>query len=1314
MGMRINGVNMKKYIIAFLFLFIAGCLEKPLSYGCCNLDEETNTCIPPLKGETSDGVELIGTNECDAESGTCNVTIRITKLRPGAEPIIEEVQPIINVCTNRVSGCRTANCVAQVCGSFSYRPTPIPSVADATKFSEEAEQEGKVDAIDAAAEAVPTNFYGTVCHMLKTNETLQTFLKNSKGSFVNTFRVGIGDSFDEFDNYRYLFPYTDSVCNANPVIKGTKDRYMNYLLTPGQFQIHVSDPALDQTDNGLEAEAFCLEDAERPFLGPQYNGNTISAYKMKNITREPIDYSYKELDVKFYLNFLSIMYADQLDTESIGDVPLPAPFECETGIECASGFCNYKDYTRGICKKDDSWIRCSCSSAARECLASNIYIDYLDDVKPTTADELQEHVDAYINDGAEFYKKRDRQLKLEYGEVDPDCDFWANPTSDIDGVHYGVPAANGVYFPVDCIVEDYTSWRIVCTLPPEASSNSQFSYVCEPAGDNYACRENVEDATDTTTCVFADNNMVCSISSSRAFDDCQSTGENSIGCGYAAGSPGVTCNIGEDGSVACTSLYPSITITSCSFDGSSTLTCSSTASRVFGDCEDNSGTKYCGSQGQQFVDGLLEIDGSDFKYLFDPDIRFFGSEKQGISGQSYIGYTILTPEEFQETDFYKSCELTPSNYAVFDARGSREDSGTWYDLGSLYQLPSELENVVQDFHAFGFKETDGGDCHALSDDNKHFLIIKNYVMIKAPAAGADKIGVCDYNQNTKMPVAKTFGWCEPCSYITLAKQIITTRGTEYNPTTKITNRKVGGEGGHTEAGTICVEVPSLTLTGPKRLACPSADDPDRPDDIYPKNYFNTLPDSVYLQEKQAQYLKEGILPVFDATDDSNWNVPTEERESFGVRYTIRHNADYVADAIIDRGPSILIVDTISLEQVHQEINIGTEDSPTIIKPEIDELYARLQHAKESCKTCIYSFKVSNGLPGSRMGTERIDDDLATLAEIKAYKPQIFDPNERLVNVISFRLFPHEFTNEDPSYCTSVLGSLIEGHLNRLTTTVITEYNQKLSLISDMSLDDSDSSCWSKERKQGLFSYLFARQKKLAKSGLIGIIYSDISELEDGVGDQPGTPETYYKLSEQFCSLEKGVRKIAADEPITVYTKVYTQSPAYCQPCSNIDISLGKCNKACANGEQCIVPADLDPLTDPDTLGCSDDIIPEPCTKCTDKEGALSCTFYDQNGDELHGNYDISDLSVLTPDIVSSIPKPEVCCFDDDSGNYTFVKKKTAGRVVGPVIFSGTGDPLEDCGINDIGDFNPGVCGAVSPVKNRKVECQLIPEEPEGG
>jgi hypothetical protein len=254
--------------LVILTTVMAGCVQPVQKLGCC-LKENATSEDPASRGcmlyNTTDykvydykaqtkGLcdhEAATPNEIDTQ-GLCNVTIQVGA---GTQDFL------IPICTqDDIVKCIDGNCTAMVCGDFVFRPRVAPG------FSNTAKEDTGTDASQAKASvsgAVPAEtkgstamqFYKAQCRFLPMDAKLRGIMKNSK-SQINVFRLGVGGSFDEFDQYRYYFPISDKYCSVNqPAQPGQKlvDRYMNYLTTDAQGRsVAYNDPVGGITANCVD------------------------------------------------------------------------------------------------------------------------------------------------------------------------------------------------------------------------------------------------------------------------------------------------------------------------------------------------------------------------------------------------------------------------------------------------------------------------------------------------------------------------------------------------------------------------------------------------------------------------------------------------------------------------------------------------------------------------------------------------------------------------------------------------------------------------------------------------------------------------------------------------------------------------------------------------------------------------------------------------------------------------------------------------------------------------------------------------------
>ncbi|MFH1520315.1 MAG: hypothetical protein ABID61_01590, partial [Candidatus Micrarchaeota archaeon] len=254
----------------------------------------------------------------------------------------------------------------------------------------------------------------------------------------------------------------------------------------------------------------------------------------------------------------------------------------------------------------------------------------------------------------------------------------------------------------------------------------------------------------------------------------------------------------------------------------------------------------------------------------------------------------------------------------------------------------------------------------------------------------------------------------------------------------------------------------------------------------------------------------------------------------------------------------------------------------------------------------------------------------------------------------------------------------------------------------------------------------------------------------------------------FCGLQKGSQYLLKEKPSFIYQKVYAMPSVACIPCTDYEIQTGRCKKSCANGVDCTVKTTTGSLQEaaskqfkekmnqsaayfapvavgitPNTvltntgsisnkpfqsvqqpgyamlfgvytvasmsqyIRCPDNLIPEPCTKCSSLGGTLNCNITYMNGSVVSENpYNVNEMNYLYGDIIASMPQDHLCCLNDSAGNYTFVKMDTSSSNNAPIVFPENGDPLQDCGLISPSLLAGSFCGIQLPVKDYKRECSL--------
>ena len=181
--------------------------------------------------------------------------------------------PPMPVCVDDVpKQCINNRCTAMMCGYRGLKPSPPPSSQDWTGCENLTQTECTPDptktgkcawdtdskscrATNVIAEkevkAGSINLYQASCSLKTMNTKLYNSVKNSKGSlWVNAFRFGVGSSFSDFEQSRYFFPASDRFCSGTVPIAGQKDRFVNYLNAKDTWCAETSS-YYECTENGM-------------------------------------------------------------------------------------------------------------------------------------------------------------------------------------------------------------------------------------------------------------------------------------------------------------------------------------------------------------------------------------------------------------------------------------------------------------------------------------------------------------------------------------------------------------------------------------------------------------------------------------------------------------------------------------------------------------------------------------------------------------------------------------------------------------------------------------------------------------------------------------------------------------------------------------------------------------------------------------------------------------------------------------------------------------------------------------------------------
>lgn len=1272
-------MNYFLFIAIIFILFLAGCLQPNEKLGCCVRGNITQGCV------LENGTNLISTtNSCSDQF--CNVYMT------GANGVV--VDKDIPVCADRPRlPCENPGCTAMVCGPFSFDPSPLPTGED---LNNDANREDGFQSKGSDEESDEAqNLFKAYCKFFPMDSKLSDLMTNTKSSFVNTFRFGVGSSYAEYDEARSFFPISDQFCGLNRA--GTVDRYQNYLapqlLSGGSMPADVNPETLfpdeacitstaassplpfDTTSVGGKKGSYKTDEyytgvqvscqiggggsCDNPFPKERYNeelsDNMIYQqyypFGLRSFIVDEEDlptyynvrdsgpgaggfYDHHEydnliyftskrdaVDSNFYRKALQWIYF-----ENDIDEGKMARYECSTS-ECMSGYCNRDIYKRSVCinSAEGKFANCLCSERS-ETDENNNRLEWIE-CKP-----------------AKNYRKAALMKNgLKYDNILTNVQFVF--------VGRGEKSPN--------------------TAPPDS---------CPAIGINW--RQYILDEGFYGLSTETNTEMPSGTMDAADYKDCN----RKYYYGYAAATTvelfpftvdAVCVNRNDEGK--CTSRETQVTIPP-----------------LFVGLED------------------MLPPASRIKLYKEPRV---GKIPGVIDDEtSFIGFGIAKPDEFRNSQLVQECNMqegddyiaiptdlivtTPRSYNYTDAEERKKDPTVIFGEFD-YDDDGNPTGYIREPWVYGYYDeyvqepvVKSGDT-LYSGDMVEILgdlgadidgVIFKYGR-KMPRAISSYfipikgLGDCELDE-ALVPKLQTFGWCEGCTYSTLAYQEVKTLDSWYAPIAvaqkeDITDN-VGGSSKQQNWDPICLITARQACTGPwSDLTGLSIENCDpRYSDNYPSEetcsyelgitkWPRLAPTASYLQESSDRLLKAGVLPIIDASDDSNWKrtsleITDDEMgaytdagvfDSFGpedIREWLRtkgaealscHSptfSDDYCDARVPndlnlfehllnkrakgRGPFIVIIAKLHAGD-DLDANLGDWYASTYGERTLRESYLRrLQRVKENCPKCIAAIHVTNGAMSGNSREERSTKDFQALDNFFGLSGESCygrnSPcNDRAlekVDMVAYDYYPSELVNEATFSCdgSDRQYKTIVDDMANFSRTISFKY-RKPSVIVNFAVPEKvggiGDDCWSKTASynglEGFFNYLFINQQKLVRFGTIGILYKDFRAATPG-----GSGLMYESYSGQsdwkgdkFCALQKGTKYLVAEAPRFVYKKTYATPGLPCKPCSQIEKSTGACRRTCANGAQCL----FDPATLPP--GVDPDLdLKCPTELLADGSGAYRC------------------------------------------------------------------------------------------------------------
>jgi hypothetical protein len=565
-----------------------------------------------------------------------------------------------------------------------------------------------------------------------------------------------------------------------------------------------------------------------------------------------------------------------------------------------------------------------------------------------------------------------------------------------------------------------------------------------------------------------------------------------------------------------------------------------------------------------------------------------------------------------------------------------------------------------------------------------------------------QFGSCLMDDNTKLPEMKTYGWCEPCTTSTLAYQKVTANSRVYMPFARM---KLGSV--ISDYSSICTSQYNTDWVGffqfqtTDNVSCYNpriSDVNEYKESIGGIGSPRTSPEATVIKERIGDYLKSGIMPVFDISDSSNWNLDNPDSGSdgfclfyFGNCNDAKQFQQYDFERLFGHmGAVVAIVDHVS----------NASDA----EAKLAEITNRSTIVRDRCFGCLTAVHVDS--PSSNASFGETIEPILTDFTIKGYK---------LLDLVTFD-YP---VSSHPSVSSQGAEAVAEDIIDYGRTSL--QMAQVPTMVVGLNVEDNDGT-WSDSNFKDLFDTIVQRQGDLVKAGVLGVIYSPVRG--DAGSSNPGLVDVSGGVgskSAKFCAFQGAMYKMSTVPPNALFTRVADSNETACEPCNSLDKVQGICGPpsgqtapVCDNGNPCTLPAGAN-ATD---YKCPDNTIVGECTLCSDMTGKTAvCTYRYANGTETTTATPMSDItSDVYLDVLGGIPKPNKCCVLAAGGNgtsaeYTYSKQSFATPQNKPLVFPKTGDPNVDCGfgssvdvLNQLSNF----CNVQTvPLKNYDINCTVV-------
>jgi len=1406
-------------LLVIFALLGSGCLTKPESFGCCL---RANATVPDADGNV--GCVLYNTtsylstneyyddslNECDPVTG-CEVPIGSYNVEEcdakGKNCVMTNVRSIPICSDDQLATCVQPNCTAMVCGDFAFKPAFAPG------FTGTEDAGGDVPA-DMGDEGGTMKFYKAQCRFLPMDAKLKQIMKNSK-SQINVFRMGVGGSFDEFDQYRYFLPISDKYCSmaASGLVDDVRvDRYMNYLTASyGEFNPvdDITENCIDDTSNPPGADSpfgftdysgslyYIMEGmtgSYNPILpdksnyrfaykarldGGAYWGDDPDGYRYSDYYIDPQYGIYKKMDSAFYRKMLSIVHLNHIYGLAGTGGGGRAAFECDiSSNDCYSNVCSTDTYSRGTLLEEVS--EGEYTEVITDCNEVTDPIGF----KAVVCSPLK----SILKSGTNLPLRYDAQLSVKSFHMTLDS-YHRSPYSDYEEVM----EADEDDDDGNSKNELFKTWDDIKDIYKDSSKATSLVYsdwVNTPSLVQYEWTDDCDICDDNTWCEYIPQSTIGPPAGGIVFF-------GKIGDSYMKydGKEIIGYSLADEDQFKNTLLYQNCELSTGSYivvdlstkkanyrtkhacnssSDDEDLKC--TCERVckdHGDCDGEDADCESRCSNPKCMDGLWEDEGTEgefCRYTKEIEITPENSEWSSLKSafRNYFKHYVndgLAASGFGDDGCGKSVEALDVVFSAMPWVISFE-KGVEFDK-DLYPVSMQLTSVsaqaIRDHNTYDedMSEVPGTTSCELrrakgymsesflgfpgAKEYYNVLMSSTLILIKNPSNDG-KLGKCVVDiEGNGLPKVRTFGWCEPCTTSTLAYQKLTAKDSVYMPieTADITY----GYARNNES--LCQvardyhwDWSDIGWYYDDNVSCFNAhitDLKEYRESIGDIGSPRTQPEATIVKERLGEYMKAGVLPVLDISDDSNWNMDNLENGEF-EQYDFQR-------LFGNMGAVIVIVDNIASEA----------DGP-----KQDRVYNRTATVRTFCQRCLTAVHVSNAdsnetfkrIINSLTGDGRINANL----DMMTFNYRVTERGDVYAGETGLQNKSYAIARDIASYGRASIMLAAKG---------------KPVMVVGLNVQDNDPVWNDQESYDALFQGIVLNEADLVDSGVIGIIYRPAStnpaDAQDwGLVDRESS--TVGLKTSKFCAFQNAMRMATSSAPVAIFTETLAiDRAATCVPCSNMEIALDQCGpsaspnaRICDDGSWCNLPTDLAE----NEAKCPDDVVTPACKICSDIPGNYQCTRRYANGSTEPFGGPMSEVtSDIYIDVLAGLPAPYKCCLaaevggsgeesdggdegveavsidleQDDGGSaqlagsgngidggvepipvelvtegdimlYTYVKKTHEGPVTRPIVFSKAGDPNVDCGMGNSADELGKVsefCGVKQiPLREYDVTCEI--------